>query len=97
MTKLNMFYLPLLAVCLASAFSVQAETSEEKTIRSVLTSKFPQSKVSNINKTVLPGIYEVEMPPHIFYISKDGKYVINGDLIDLPADRNLTQEKQAKV
>lgn len=97
MTKSILFFLPLLAVYVSSTISAQAETSEEEHIRTILLNKFPQSKITNLEKTVLPGIYEVEMPPHIFYISKDGKYVLNGDLIDLPADRNLTQEKHAKT
>ena len=97
MNKSILFFLPLLAIYVSSTFPAQAESSEEKHIRTILTNKFPQAKITNLEKTALPGIYEVEMPPHIFYISNDGKYVLNGDLIDLSADRNLTQEKQGKT
>lgn len=92
--------LSLCSICVlfaASGFSAQAETDSEKQIRAVLQQKFPQSHINRIEKSVLPDLYEVEMPPHIFYISKDGRYVLNGDLIDMSADRNITQEKQAKV
>lgn len=90
---------PLMALSLLAgvSFTVQADVDIDKKIRDVLTKKFPQSRINRIEKSAVPGLYEVEMPPHIFYISKDAKYVLNGDLIDLPADRNITQEKQAKV
>ena len=97
MTKTPFFIFSLATWLLLHSFSVYAETDNAKNIREVLMKKFPQSHISRIEKSVLPGIYEVEMPPHIFYISKDAKYVINGDLIDLAADRNITQEKQAKA
>ena len=97
MTKTPFLIFSLIAWLLLQSFSVYAQTDDAKNIRAVLMKKFPQSNITRIEKSVLPGIYEVEMPPHIFYISKDARYVINGDLIDLPADRNITQEKQAKA
>lgn len=86
-----------LMILSGASFSVQADVDTDKKIRDVLSKKFPQSRVTRVEKSAIPGLYEIEMPPHIFYISKDAKYVLNGDLIDLPADRNITQEKQARV
>jgi len=96
-TKKPFLIFSLTAWLLLQSFSVLAETDSVKNIRAVLKHKFPQANISRIEKSLVPDLYEVEMPPHIFYISKDAKYVINGDLIDLPADRNITQEKQAKA
>jgi len=79
-----------------NAFSVYAESTDAQNIRNLLTKKFPQSKITRVEKSKVPGIYEVDMPPHILYVSKDAHYVFNGDLIDLESDRNITQEKKAK-
>ena len=97
MIKTISLYLVALTFLTGASFSAQADSDTNKNIRDVLNKKFPQSKVTRIEPSAIPDLYEVEMPPHIFYISKDAKYVLNGDLIDLPADRNITQEKQAKV
>lgn len=97
MTKTILFFISASVLLMTTSFPLQAETKSEKHIRAVLMQKFPQSQITRIEKSVLPNLYEVEMSAHIFYISKDAKYVINGDLIDLHANRNITQEKQAKA
>lgn len=97
MNKLTQTAITVIYVFLASTMNAQADTDSEKKIRAVLNAKFPQARITRIEKSVLTGLYEVEMPPHIFYISNDAKYVLNGDLIDLSADRNITQEKQAMI
>lgn len=97
MTKSPVLLLALSASLLLSGFSAHAAPDGAKKIREILQKKFPKAHISRIEKTVVPDLYEVEMPPNIFYISKDGRYVFNGDLIDLVADRNITQEKKARA
>ncbi|MFO7603163.1 MAG: DsbC family protein [Gammaproteobacteria bacterium] len=96
MIKSRQLMMALVAFLLSSFFA-QADPASEKLIREALSKKFPQAQISRVEPTVLTDIYEVEMPPHIFYISKDAKYILNGDLIDLPGDRNITQEKHARI
>jgi thiol:disulfide interchange protein DsbC len=43
-----------------------------------------------IAETPLPGIYEVHFGPSVVYMSGDGRYALQGDLIDLEAGENLT-------
>jgi thiol:disulfide interchange protein DsbC len=85
------------AVFLTLGSIAHAEDTAEARIRQALNSKFPQAKITRIEKTPIEGVYEVELPPHIIYMSQDAKYVLNGELIDLQADRNITQEKLAKT
>ena len=51
----------------------------------------------SIKKTPIRGLYEVTVPPRVFYISADGRYVLAGDLIDLQKGVNLTEQQRDKA
>lgn len=54
-------------------------------------------KVQSISATAIGGMYEVVVPPKVFYMSADGRYVMTGDLIDLDQKVNLTQDVRVKA
>ena len=39
----------------------------------------------------MPGLYEVRIGSKIAYVSADGRYLVQGEIIDLDTDRNLTE------
>ena len=45
----------------------------------------------------IDGLVEVTIGTDTLYLSTDGKYLIQGDLIDLSARRNLTEERRAAL
>ncbi len=45
---------------------------------------------SSIKETPIKGLYEVTVPPRVFYVSANGQYVLTGDLIDLKNGTNLS-------
>ncbi len=49
-------------------------------------------KVTSVSQSVIPGVYEVVVPPKVFYLTADGRYLIAGDLIDLESRVNLSAE-----
>jgi len=61
-----------------------------------LVSKELGKKVTEVKASPLPGLYEVTAPPMVFYMTKDARYVINGDIVDLKSKVNLsTRERTA--
>lgn len=83
---------------LVSTVSVQAGMEEDsKKIKAMLATQMPDLKVTEINKTPLEGLYEVIMPPRIFYVSRDAKYVVSGNIIDAANGENLTLPRRDKV
>lgn len=44
-----------------------------------------------ITPTPIAGLYEVVLGPHVFYVSGDGKFMVQGDVIELSTRRNLTE------
>jgi thiol:disulfide interchange protein DsbC len=51
-------------------------------------------KIDEIRPTPIPGLYEVRVGTRLLYVDGQGRYMfLDGDLIDLQSQRNLTQER----
>jgi len=82
--------LSILAMTLLSYSIFAAEISLEKA-RENITKQFDGINPENISKSPVSGMYQILMPPRIFYASADGRYVFNGDLIDMVDQVNVSQ------
>lgn len=55
-------------------------------------------QVDRIRPSAVEGLYEVVIGPHVFYVSADGRHMLQGDLVDMDKGRNLTQpEREAAL
>ena len=87
-----------LLLLLAAILSLQpgllaADDDDFAELRKALAERLPDIKVTSINETPLEGIYELISSGQIYYLSGDGRFVIEGELIDLEARKNLTTER----
>ena len=62
-------------------------------LRNLIPGKTPES----INDTPVPGLYEVNYGADIYYVSADGNYLVDGDLIDLKTRVSLTGQAKARA
>jgi len=67
--------------------------ADEEAIRKALSQAIPASKVETISPSVIKGLYEAVVGANIYYVSEDGKYLIQGRLVDIAARKDLTEEK----
>ena len=83
----------LLLCSLASAFA------QEAAIRKNLAERLPNlPKIEEVTKTPMNGLYEIRVSDNdIFYTDADGNFLLQGNLIDTKAKRNLTEERTAKL
>ena len=73
-------------------------SAEEKTIRDALTKLAPNVKIEAMAKSELPGFYEVVVSGgQVVYASADGKYLIQGDVLDVAQKASLTGRAQASL
>ncbi len=54
-------------------------------------------KIDEVRPTAMHGLYEVRMGTDVFYTDAKGNYVIQGELIDTKARRNLTEDRINKL
>src|SRR6185312_8024242 len=87
-----------LSVFATAAFAADgAEKVAEKNVRDAMHSLLPQVKIDQIAKSELPGFYEVVVSGQIVYVSSDGKYLLQGDLFNVPKKKDLTTARVATV
>lgn len=78
------------ALTLGQAFAA----SPEDTIRQTLNERIPQlTKIDEVRTTPMQGLYEVRVGTDVFYTDAQGNYLIQGELIDTQARRNLTEDR----
>lgn len=76
---------------------LSAPLADEQTaaIEKVLSRIFPRQHPDTIVAAPVPGLYEVSYGTEIFYVTGDGRFLLQGDLIDLQSINNLTEEKRS--
>ena len=85
--------IPTLLATAAFALSFTA-SAQEAAIRKTLAERIPQmEKIDEVRTTAMPGLYEVRIGTDLFYTDAKGNYVIQGELIDTKARRNLTEDR----
>ena len=98
--KLNQLTSTMRLLSLAGllACSVNAALAQEAVIRKNLAERLPALvKIDEVSKTAMNGLYEIRVDSDIFYTDAGGNYLIQGALIDLKAQRNLTEDRMAKL
>lgn len=87
------------AIALALALASLGAIAQEATIRKNLPERVAQPiTIDEISKTPIEGLYEVRYNgTEIIYTDADGAYVLDGQLIDLKAKVNLTEQRMAKL
>jgi thiol:disulfide interchange protein DsbC len=96
---MRILLLPVLALVFGQAIAKPQDADATK-IRSVLNQHFPELVIDDVKPSPVDGVYQVMAGARVIYISKDGRYALNGDMIDLQdAQNNLTEEvrKQARL
>jgi thiol:disulfide interchange protein DsbC len=91
------FFKPLLAVVLAAV--LMPAVAQEAAIRKNLAERLPQlQSIDEVSKTPIGGLYEIRVNgTDILYTDAEGNYLIQGNLIDTRARRNLTEERIEKL
>ena len=56
----------------------------------------PDLEITSVRPSPIPGLYEVMFGAVVLYLSEDGDYAVRGDIFDLAAKRNLSEEARAQ-
>jgi len=96
--RVGMKRIILLITVITLTFSsavISAESDEMNKVKEILAKVIPHEKPDSITKSPVPGIYEVIYGPEIIYLTSDGRYLLQGDVVDLETQKNLTEEKRS--
>lgn len=65
--------------------------------REAVTRRFPEIKAETLVPSPIQGLYEVRVGSRIAYVSGDGRYLIQGEIIDLDTEANLTEKRRESL
>ncbi len=85
--------LPLAALLAFAATPALATEAIEESLNRLI----PNAEIDAIESTPLDGMYEVRYGTDIFYVSEDGRYLLQGALIELETRDNLTERSRNHV
>lgn len=91
MKRMRILFAGLALALAASPVLADAEAAIKESLAKML----PEYKVSSIGETPIKGLYEVMLGPQVMYVSGDGRYLMQGRLIDLANRADLTEPRQA--
>lgn len=87
----------LAVAALLAAGSTLAQDGADERVRTAIKALVPEARIDTVEKSVLPGFYEVVMGGQVIYVSDDGKYVVSGTVWDAAARKNLTESRYAGI
>lgn len=89
----------LLSILVLGVFLTGAHAADhsEKTVRDAIHSLLPRAVIDQVVKSDLPGFYAVVISGQVVYVSQDGKYLLQGNLYDVPAKKDLTAARIASM
>jgi len=88
-----------LGVAFATA-GVSAADSDDPNIdviKGKLSEKLPDVAIGSLEKSPVDGLYELITAGEIYYVSSDGEYIFDGEMIELATRTNLTNARKGKI
>ena len=70
-------------------------TGPDAAIRNAIVKVVPNTVIESIKPSPIPGYKEVSVGGQVVYVSTDGKYLIQGSLMELATRENLTDASEA--
>jgi len=71
----------------------QVACADEATVRKGFSAKFPKAQVKSVTKVPEVDLYEVVVGTDVYYVDGTLKYLVEGNLIDLKTEENITAER----
>jgi thiol:disulfide interchange protein DsbC len=88
----------LLTVGALAVLAIGAVRADEADIRKTLAERYPNlPKVDEIRPAPVAGLWELRFGTELMYSDAKGNYLIQGEIIDTAAKRNLTDERIDKL
>jgi thiol:disulfide interchange protein DsbC len=86
-------------VALLGLNALPSAWANETVIRKNIAERLPNfPKIDEVSKAAMPGLWELRVNENdVFYTDAEGNFLIQGQLIDTKAKRNLTEERIEKL
>ncbi|MBK1702841.1 DsbC family protein, partial [Thiococcus pfennigii] len=83
------------ALALALALAQPALADGPATVRKSLEAVLPDIRIDSIEPSPVKGLYEVLVGTQLMYVTGDGRYFVDGRIVDLKEREDLTEPRLA--
>ena len=81
----------LVFICASMIFCESVQAQADQLIKTEIQKKLgSNAKVRSVTPAPVSGLYEVLVGNEIFYTDSSGKYLIQGEIIELASGKNIT-------
>jgi thiol:disulfide interchange protein DsbC len=70
---------------------------EAATIRAALAKVLPDHQPTSVKPSVVDGLFQVDIGPQVMFVTSDGRYLIDGAIVDLETRENIAEAAQAEA
>ncbi|VAW89357.1 Thiol:disulfide interchange protein DsbC [hydrothermal vent metagenome] len=77
-------------------FVTPASKLDDSAVRKTLSRVIPGQTPDLVEESAYKGLFEVVYGSDIFYLSADGRYLFQGDMVDLTTQDNLTEARRTQ-
>ncbi|HET6604068.1 MAG TPA: DsbC family protein [Xanthomonadaceae bacterium] len=74
-----------------------AEPADDAKVRAAIKTLVPDIRIESVAESVVPGLYEVVLPGAVVYVSQDGRYLIQGSVLEVATRTDMTEQARAGV
>lgn len=92
----NMLRTFALALTVAAATQVSANEDVDE-LKNALAKRLPQYEISRIDSTPIEGLYQVILSGQVIYMTKDARYMLDGNLVDLSTKKNYSEDAMSEI
>ena len=85
--------LSLLVLLTAFNLITSAAQADAKSVEAALKQTLPTIKPDAITESPIKGVYEVVVGARLFYVSEDGRYLMQGSMVDLKTREDVSEKK----
>jgi thiol:disulfide interchange protein DsbC len=87
-----------LAILLALSLGLAvASASAQEITREELAKRLNGIAVEDITDAPIAGLYQVAVGANVAYVTKDGRYIVRGDIFDADTSANVSEETRARA
>jgi len=79
-----------------SAFAADVKPAPTRTAE-IIRSTLADMNIKSINKTPIPGLFELQVAGQILYSDKTGRHIVNGHMFDTMKKQDLTSIRLAEI
>lgn len=79
------------------AIAQQDHEAAEQQLREALSELAPDMPIDSISESVLPGVYELISGAQLYYLSPNGRFMLEGSIIDLQEQVNVSDQRRGTL